>query len=300
MSAGPPTLAARRRAGISMIEMVTVIVVTGILSVGLAGLMRHPVQGHAAVARRAELVDLAELAANRMRRDLRRALPNSVRVSDDGRAVELLHVVAGARYRAEPGINPNARDHTAASDWLGFGGDTRFNVLGRIGGLASSYGVPLAAGTRIAIYPTGSELWSDAAANTSPGILTASTQSIVVGDDGDEDQITLSASHVFPRTSPQGRLFLVDGPISYVCDPATGVLWRIDRYAVAASQPTLLASVPLSGGAAARVAEQVERCAFSYVPGTPARSGVVTLEITVEEDGERVRLLHQVSIPNAP
>lgn len=295
---------ARRRTGISIIEMVTVIALTGILSVGLAGILRHPLQGYAAVSRRSELVDLADLAVHRMSRDLRMALPNSVRVSGSGNAIELLHATAGARYRAEPGVNgaggPTTLDHTDASDRLSFGGDAQWNLIGRIGALAFAYGAPLAAGTRVAIYPTGSDVWSAAASDANPGIITASTNAITLHDDGDEDQIALSKAHRFSLVSPRSRLYLVDGPISYVCDPSGQALWRVDRYAISASQPTDLSASPLAGGTPARAADRIERCAFGYVPGTPARSGLVTLEIVVASEGERVRILHQVPIPNAP
>lgn len=294
----------RRQSGLSTIELVTVIALTGVLSVGLAGILRHPMQGHAAVSRRAELVDLADLALLRMSRDLRMALPNSVRVDGTRTAIELFHVVAGARYRAEPGINhaggPAEVDHTDASDFLSFAGDSRWNLLGRLGGLGFDYGVALAPGTRIAIYPAGSEVWTDAAADASPGIVTASTNRITLRDDGDEDQIELASAHRFRHVSPRARLYLVDGPLSYVCDAASGVLWRIDGYAVAASQPTDLAAAPLAGGRRSRTGERIERCVFDFVPGTPSRSGLVSLEIVIESDGERVRLLQQVPIPNAP
>lgn len=297
-------LASRRLAGISIIEMVTVIAVTGILSVGLAGILRHPMQGYAAVSRRSELVELADLAVLRMSRDLRMALPNSVRVSESGEAIELLHAAAGARYRAEPGVNdaggPAARDHTDAADWLSFGGDSSWNLIGRISAPSFSHGAPLAAGTRVAIYPTGSDVWAAAAANANPSIITASTNTITLRDDGDEDQIGLASVHRFSLVSPRSRLYLVDGPISYVCDPEGNALWRVDRYAIAANQPTSLSASPLAAGASARAADRIERCAFAYVPGTPARSGLVTLEIVIASEGERVRLLHQVPIPNAP
>ena len=293
-----------RRSGLSMIEMVTVIVVTGILSVGLAGLLRHPMQGHAAVSRRAELVDLADLALLRMGRDLRMALPNSVRVDDARTGIELLHVVAGARYRAEPGINAAGGagevDHTNASDFLTFAGDARWNLLGRLGGFDFDYGTALANGTRIAIYPTGTEIWNAAAGDASPAIITASTNRITLHDDGDEDQIALASPHRFEHVSPRARLYLVDSPVSYVCDAATGTLWRIDGYAIEASQPSDLGAAPLAGGRQARTAEQIERCRFDYLPGTPSRSGLVTLEIVIASAGERVRLLQQVPIPNAP
>ena len=294
----------RRSAGISTIEMVTVIAVTGILSVGLAGILRHPMQGYAAVSRRAELVDLADLALFRMSRDLRMALPNGVRVNEGKNAIELLHVVAGARYRAEPGSNgagsPGVRIHTDAADFLSFGGDARWNLLGRVSGLEFSYGTPLPVGTRVAIYPTGSEVWSAAATNASPSIITASTNRITVLDDGDEDQIALASAHRFAYASPRARLYLVDSPVSYLCDDAAQTLWRIDRYSITANQPTSRGAPPLSVGAQAQAADRVESCRFDYLPGTPTRSGLVTLEIVIESDDERVRLLQQVPIPNAP
>ncbi len=296
--------AAKRRSGLSLIELVTVIAVTGILSVGLAGILRHPMQGHAAVSRRAELVDLADLALQRMGRDLRRALPNSVRVDATGRGLELLHVAAGAPYRAEPGVNAagEAReiDHTSATDILTFAGDDRWNLLGRIGDLDFQYGTALARGMRIAIYPSGNEVWSDAAANASSGIITAASNRITLHDDGDEDQIALASAHRFRHVSPRARLYLVDTAVSYRCDPASGLLWRIDRYPIAASQPTDLAAAPLANGQPARAAEWIEDCRFAFDPGTPTRSGLVTLEIVIASEGERVRLLQQVPIPNAP
>ncbi len=294
----------RRCHGISTIEMVTVIAVTGIMSVGLAGILRHPLQGYAAVSRRSELVDLADLAVLRMSRDLRMALPNSVRVNGSRDALELLHVAAGGRYRAEPGVNdaggPNERDHTDASDWLSFGGDARWNLIGRLSALPFSYGTPLAAGTRIAVFSTGSDVWTAAATDANPSIITASTNTITLTDDGDEDQIALAMDHRFSLVSPRSRLYLVDTPVTYLCDADEQALWRIDRYAVAANQPVSLSAGSLAAGAPARAADRVESCVFDYIPGTPARSGLVTLAIVIASEGERVRLLHQVPIPNAP
>lgn len=300
MSPLPTRNGRRRRNGLSTIEMVTAIVVTGVLSVGLAGILRHPMQGYSAVSRRAELVDLAELALQRMSRDLRMALPNSVRVGADGTAIELLHVVAGGRYRAEPGINPNGRDHTDASDWLSFGGDDRFNLLGRISDFSFEHGTALPAGTRVAIYPASDEVWHAAASDADPGVVSASTNRIVLLDDGDEDQIALATSHRFSLASPRSRLYLVDGPVSYVCDAASAALVRVERYAVASVQPEALDESPLAAGARARASDHVESCRFEYLPGTPSRSGLVTISLVLESEGERVRLLQQVPIPNAP
>lgn len=308
MSAKPRRVASerrrRRRAGLSLVELVTVIAVSGVLTVGLASLLRMPMQGYLAVSRRAELVALADLTVSRMSRDLRTALPNSVRIAGGNRILELMTTSAGGRYRVDPGVNdpggPSEVDHSAASDWLSFGGDDRFNVLGRFASLAFTYGTPLANGTRLAIYPTGVDVWSEAATGADPGVITPNTTSITILDDGDEDQLVLGASHRFSLASPTARLFVVDGPTTYLCDVAAGVLWRVDGYAATAGQPTSISAAPLSGGNVRRVADQIESCAFDYVPGNATRAGLVTIEIVLAAADERVRLLQQVQVQNAP
>ena len=47
-------------------------------------------------------------------------------------------------------------------------------------------------------------------------------------------------------------------------------------------------------------ADHVETCRFRYLPGTASRAALVTLEVVLAEDGERVQLLQQVQVDNAP
>ncbi len=293
-----------RRAGFSIVELVTVIALTGILTVGLANVLQHPMNGYAAVSRRTELVALADLAITRMVRDLHGALPNSVRVSGDGRVLELLHTSGGGRYRAEPGVNEpggaDEVDHSNASDWLSFGGDTSFNLIGRFQNPSFVRGARLPSGSRIAIYPASSEIWTEAAFGANPGAITPASTTVLLFDDGDEDQLQLSVEHRFSLESPSARLYVVDTPITFLCDPTEGTLWRIDGYPVASAQPTDPALLPLSAGKRARAADLIEHCSFDYVPGTPSRSGLVTVALVLESDDERVRLLRQVEIRNAP
>ncbi|HEB89414.1 MAG TPA: hypothetical protein ENI85_07575 [Deltaproteobacteria bacterium] len=301
---GPHGQSRAGRRGFSIVELVTVIALTGILTVGLANVLQHPMNGYAAVSRRSELVALADLAIGRMVRDLRRALPNSVRVSSSGRVLELLHTSGGGRYRADPGVNdpggPNEVDHSNGSDWLSFGGDTSFNLIGRFQNPAFIRGEALPSGTRIAIYPSSAGIWTEAALGTNPGSITPASTTLSLADDGDEDQLQLSQEHRFALESPNARLYLVDTPITFLCDPVEGTLWRIEGYPVTSSQPTDPALPPLSDGSHARAADRLESCAFDYVPGSPSRSGLVTLTLVLASGNERVRLLQQVEIRNAP
>lgn len=285
--------------------MTTTIALTGILAVGLSNLLQHPMNGYAAVSRRSELVALGDLAMTRMARDLQQALPNSVRAGGSGDTLELLLASGGGRYRIAPGVNEAVgsqppEDHSDATDWLSFGGDASFNLLGRFQSLDFTYGVPLRAGSRLAIYPTGESVWAEAALNRSPSAITPATSSITVVDDGDEDQLQLDVEHIFQLESPSFRVYVVETPVTYLCDGADRSLWRIDGYWIATTQPRNRFAAPLSSGSSARAADLVEECRFTYVPGTASRAGLVTVELVLETGGERVRLLRQVQVQNAP
>lgn len=90
-----------RARGFTLIELVVVIAIGAIVVSFMAMFIVRPVQAYGDQTRRAELVDAADSALRFMARDLRGALPNSIRVADDGAivALELLATLDGARYR---------------------------------------------------------------------------------------------------------------------------------------------------------------------------------------------------------
>lgn len=295
-----------RQLGYSLVELVTVMALTGVLAVGLGNLLQHPFRGYAAVSRRAELVALTDVATGRLARDIRRALPNSIRIGAGGTAIEFLHTAGGARYRATPGVNDpggsEETDHTDASDWLSFGGDQSWNLIGRLSLPGLIYGAALPGGTRIAIYPASSNLWSEAAANAAAGSISPGAVSVTVINDGDEDQIRLGANHQFTLESPARRLFVVDTPVTYLCESggSSADLYRIDHYAISANQPIQRGAAPLATGNQTLMGESIERCEFTYAGGTASRAGIVTVEIVLAQSDERIRLLKQIQVENAP
>src|SRR5476651_2446945 len=66
--------------GFTLLEMIVVMVIMGIIGAMVAVFMAKPVASYVDSARRAELSDIADTALRRIVRDLRLALPNSVRV----------------------------------------------------------------------------------------------------------------------------------------------------------------------------------------------------------------------------
>jgi MSHA biogenesis protein MshO len=292
----------RASGGFSLIELIIVILLTTIVAGLVGNFMVAPMQGYSDLNRRAMLIDVAQSSLRRMARDVRRAIPNTIRISGDERSIEFLHTLDGGRYRADPGTNtgPPVEDHTAASDVLEFTGDTEFNVLGRLNDDNFTYGVALASGTRLAVYPIGAVIYTHAANSSNPGLITPASTDITITDDTDEDHITLSASHQFSFSSPRGRFYLMDTPISYLCDLGGSTLTRYANYSIAAAQPTNPAVAPLNSAQSALVANRVTECAFDYEPGTAQRAGLMTLKLTIAEEGEQVRLLHQVHVSNVP
>jgi MSHA biogenesis protein MshO len=292
------------RSGATLVELVVVLTITSVLAGGMAVFLTKPLEAYQDLSRRAALVDAAEGALRRIARDVRRALPNSLRVAAGGTALEMLHVAEGIKYRREPGTNPGppSQDHTPASDWLGFGagGDDHWNLLGRFQALAFSYGVPLPAGTRVVIYPTGPGIYAEAALGTAPGTITPAGTTVTINPRGDEDQLELSAPFPFRFESPQQRLFLVDTPISYLCDGGAETLTRYAGYGIVQAQPTVPVLAPLSAAASALVSKRLAACTFTWQPGTPQRTGLLTVELSLAEDGEQIRLLHQIHVENAP
>ncbi|MGQ0586751.1 MAG: PilW family protein [Gammaproteobacteria bacterium] len=274
-----------RSRGFSLVELIVVIVITGVIASVVGLFITGPIQGFLDQARRAELVDAAQLALTRMGRDLRGALPNSVRVSGD--ALEMLLTIDGERYRVEsPGT---------ADDRLSLTGtDTAFNTLAPLD-LPSGATSPVTAS--VAIYP----LQQDGADpyDVTDGVMTAAGAVAIstVDNNGQaEGRITLPAAHRFPFDSPTRRVFLVSGPVTYLCNPPQ--LLRYDGYTATVAQ-----AVPPVGGTSMVVAGNVQDCEFQYAPGTAQRNAVVSIVVVLADAGateERIRLIRQIHVGNAP
>lgn len=256
--------------GFTLVELVVTIVIIGILS-SLGGMfISQPIEGYIDLERRTELVDQAEMALRRMQRDIRAALPNSVRISADGKRLELLHVVAAGRYR-----------RSGAGDLLDFSTiDTGFDVLG---GVEHFSDVTLGADQAV-IYnlsATGTSGNAYSGDNSTP-VLTGSTAT------------KLTISKQFPFASPLQRFFVVDTAITYRL--RAGELTRHTGYAFNTTQfDPGTATGDLVASHIVLAASQ-----FAYDAGTASRSGLVRMQLALEKKGERITLLHQVHVDNAP
>ncbi|HSZ08824.1 MAG TPA: prepilin-type N-terminal cleavage/methylation domain-containing protein [Steroidobacteraceae bacterium] len=288
--------ATRIARGFTLVELVITIAVSSVVVAFMAMFIVTPMTIYTAQTRRAMLVDEADSALRFIGRDLRAALPNSVRVTASGSvtALELLATADGARYQnSGPLSNPAlALDLTAADG--AFATTVPFTQL-TLPWTSSAY--------YLAIYNVGVP-GADAYQTPppTPNVITpaGTTITISAGATANQNLVTLSPAFQFAFGSPGQRVFLVSGPVSYLCDTAAATLTRYSGYTIASAQPASAAALNAAGATAALVAGNVAGCQFVLSAGTAQRNGLATLTLQITQSGESVQLLHQVNVVNAP
>ena len=273
-------------AGFTLVEMIMVITITGIIGAMVAVFIRSPVDSYVDSARRAELSDIADTALRRIIRDLRLALPNSVRVAQSPAGtfyLEFLLTSGGGRYRT---------DKTAGGlgDPLNFvAADGSFDVLGPT--------VTFAGGESIVMYNLGTGFTGADAYQPSAASPNDNNRAAYGGAAGAVSNIVLSGTKLFPFASPGNRFHVVQYAVTYKCDPVAGEVRRYWNYGILPGQP----APPVTANNA-QLARNVTACAITYDQNAiQGRNGVVTLRLTLGgAGGEVVSLFEEAHVSNVP
>jgi MSHA biogenesis protein MshO len=290
----------RPQQGFTLVELVVVIIIAGALSLVVMQFITAPIEVYADQSRRARLVDEAQLVIQRLSQDVRRAVPNSIRVGCGGGCVEMKRAVSGGRYRAAP---PGDTLSFVPSD-----ADTAFEVLGALNftaGLTTSADPDACADSTascVVIYNTGfagTDLWNGDNSATLTTIGGGSPATI-----GFDNSRFSGGQTAFPAQSPGQRFYLTDTPVSYLCDLVQGSMRRYWGYSRRTNHSDVDSHAELL--ALANPAEntliggRVTACRFEYSPGTPSRNAVLSLRLSLAEAGEGVTLLEQIGVSNLP
>lgn len=286
MNAGRRLLVAQ--SGFTLVELVMVIAIMGVVGSMVAVFMRNPIEAYLASGRRAGLTDTADTTLRRMSRDLRVALPNSIRTPTT-QCIEFIPTKTGGRYRTEELIlgDKTSLNFTTV--------DNTFNMLGSNDVLPAEQ--QIVAGDIIVVYNLGIA-GADAYANNNTAVVSGAPS---VAGASPETSIPI-ADTLFPLASGSNRFHVVpagEQVVGYAC-PGDGTLRRYVRtlpYAVPAACPTAaalaLAGTPILAGS-------VSACSFAAAGVNLQRNGLVSLRLQVTDTGETVSLYNEVHVSSTP
>jgi MSHA biogenesis protein MshO len=298
-----PTVQQQR--GFTLVEAIIVMVLTGILAGVMVLFIRQPVQNYVDAAARAELSDTADLALRRMARELRSALPNSIRVKQVGAVwfVQFIPTKAGGQY-LDVTDNP-----LAGATPLSFTspGEHAFNIVGPLP-TGSAAIVP---NDFIVIYNLGNGI-AGADAYAGGNIAQVNSLTFVTINHIPYPLLTMAtnpfavAGGGVPNASPNHRFNVVRTPVTFRCEGnpnGTGTLVRIEDGTFAATQP-----LPALTDDMVRLAANVQECDFSAVQSASLSNGMIgmTLSLARPRSGgaanglETVTLVHQIHVDNTP
>jgi MSHA biogenesis protein MshO len=191
-------LSMKQTRGFTLVEMVTVIVLIGILSVGVSGFLKFGTQVYVDVTNRDELISSARFVIERLNREIRSALPNSVRVNNNTagtmQCLEYTPIVLSTTYLDIPVAPEPERDTFTVIKFIEPKAPVIFNNLS------------------VAVYP----LSADVDVYNDNNKIFALDNTVNINKVTDPEWIiTLDEKSVFAEDSPTKRLYFIGDAISY-------------------------------------------------------------------------------------
>lgn len=292
---------ANDQSGFTLVEIIMVIVITGILGSMVAVFLRAPVQQYLDAGLRADLTDIADLALRRMANDLRTAVPSSVRPTGTTTYIEFLPTKNGGRYRAVSGVGMVCAGEpgNVEGDALLFASsvaDTCFQILGP----TITFADPATVVDRIVVgsaqpgvypYDTGVS-----------GVLRAYN-----GASGVQQKVVITGNPLPAAAAATSQRFeVVSGEqqaVTYACVGTLGTLdanqdgqGQLVRYWNYGIGPTQSAPASLLSGSSAVLANKISDCSIFV---DPVR-GLIANTLQITRASEVVSLYQEIHVASSP
>ncbi|MGH1469854.1 MAG: PulJ/GspJ family protein [Cellvibrionaceae bacterium] len=261
--------------GFTLIELITVVVILSILTVIGSGFMIRTAEGYHQTVNRTQLIQRGRQTIERLTRELRNAVPNSIRVSANNLCIEWLPIVGGGNY---VGVLPDQSNGASSVTTMNTG--------------------PLSFGSGNTAYVIVGALSSNDIYNASPNSLELFSS---IDTSNIPNVITLSNPKIFERNSVNNRIFIASEP-NQACISGDQ-LFTYDNYTSAGNYPSqsVLTGSPPGTGVLLSVGVSLSgEIPFSITSGSLDRNTIVQLNIPFEKGGERIALSHQIMVRNVP
>lgn len=285
--------------GFTLIEMITVIILLGVMSVGITSFIGIATQTYVNASDRDELIASARFAIERMTRELRQALPNSARVKNfpnEMNCLEFVPIIASTSYTNIPTV-------TAANiiDVIEFNNinNQPYTCDATCNDFVSTYAL-----NANEIYVNSSQI----VGQTFDLASVALQQTINDADSSDGTEIwrlTLDNNVTVTNESPTQRLFIINQPVMY-CGVDEN-LYRITNYNLnfTNNDDNFVSDFDAfddTNYTSVLMAENVTPI-FNITNATLTRNGVIQLNMTFfrENDiNEEITFNHEINIANTP
>jgi MSHA biogenesis protein MshO len=266
------------------VELIVSLTVTAIVATFSVTLLSAPPLALDAGARRTALTDSGSSAIDQIGREWQTALPNSLRFRNAAGvlAIEYLAVLdATTLFQDIPAV--------PAAQRLSLGSvDTQFETIGAFAQLTKPFD---SARVFVALHSSGTagaNAYALSNVISPPGTRVRVTASSTLG----RDRVTLTPGVTFTRIGARRRVHVVSGPVSYLCDPRAGSLWRYSGYAIALNQTQRDSDAELLGAGAQRrlLANGVTACRIVATPTSAAGQVAHSLTVSFGSGRETLRL----------
>ncbi|QOU29341.1 type II secretion system protein [Vibrio coralliilyticus] len=255
--------------GFTLIEMVVSITLLGIVGLFVGEVVRQSLVLYSDSSTREALIQQGRFATERLRREIREAIPNSVVVANN--CIEFLPITNSAIYM-------ELSTPSSASSSI------------RVLPVVKS----ITAGERIVVYPTdSSELRDNVDGSGQTAQVSADVDFTASGATTTMVNVSLTASTGFTTLSPADRLYFYREPVAFCL-----VDNELRRYSGYALDRASLEHTSLGQGV--RVTGNLT--AVNFVVSSPQlqRNGLVKMELTFSDNGEQIRFDHDALIYNTP
>ncbi|ABV35167.1 methylation site containing protein [Shewanella sediminis HAW-EB3] len=262
----------RKSDGFTLVEMVMVIIILGILVLGVSSFVIIGTRIFVESTSVDQVLSQSRFAIERMTREIRNAVPNSLRVTNTAtyQCMEFMPIQGSASYIDLP-IAPEAASETGS-------------IITPSQGINNTH--------RMLVYPLTPAHIYEADPTSSEGRLLDIEK--VEGN-----TVTFDRAVRISEASPRNRYFMVNNAVSY-CFFTNGDVRRYEGYSMFnTAQPA-----PADMGDGVLMAEGVVTGTgtwpINYTPGSLTNNAVVQLTPTFMVNGQEFQYQHQVQVVNVP
>jgi MSHA biogenesis protein MshO len=272
-------------------ELIIVIIIMGVMSLGIAGFIKLSTQTYLNVTERDELLANARFSVERLNREVRNVLPNSMRVGNItksgevvGQCLEFVPIITSTVY-TDIAVPPEAVSKTLAV--------IPFKVTSNLDYTC------IDCGDVVMVYPlSDAEVYQDHSDTLGKGF------SIENYPASNASEIELKQAVTFSENSPTQRAYIINSPVSYCVDGTANNITRYTNYGFNAVQqlpPNIVSSPALKLSLMAlNLSFDNNNLPFSITPASLRRNAVVQMQLNFTRDSEEVLFDNAIHINNIP